>query len=1713
LKNQFHRETSLLHALDERCRSTPSRPAVVSLRDDLSISATLSWQDFMRRAWAIAWAVEQTSKRGDRVLLAYDNGTEVVAAFWGTMLAGRVPVPAPAPSPSTSKQAPARLKLIARDCGAAVALTTSSHKAVGSDQVGFCRWIATDKEIPTDGERALGTFREVHPHEVAYLQYTSGSTREPRGVVISHSVLAAHSRSVIQATSMDANSAVLTWLPYFHDYGLVLGAITPLVAGCPSYLMTPRTFLRRPLRWLEAMEKYGITHSGAPNFAYESCARALSRDSSWRGDLSSWRFASCGAEAVQPETVEKFSAAFEPHGFSRIAFTPGYGLAEATLVLSIKRPGVGPRITGFSPESLAQGRAAVSDHPDATRLVSNGPPLADARIAIVDPVRLEPVRAGELGEIWASGPTIGKGYWGRAAESVEVFRARISGQDGEVFLRTGDIGFLHEEELYVAGRLKDLIIVRGRNYYPQDLEWSASAAHPVIRPGYAAAFAQRRSQAECAILVCESTSTDQDENARAISTIRGRIADDFGLELAEIVLVRPGTIPRTSSGKVQRQACRSLYEQGGLDQHRLLVRIDETVGKQPNHMVSRIASIWAEVLDLEDPGADVHMFERGGNSLLATQAVSRVNAEFDIEIPIRRIFEDPTPAAFAKHVAAALSNSEVTERSGIVPSLVQSPDTAPLSFSQRRMWILHRLAPQSSAYSMPVAVRLRGRINLEAMRRALARLTERHESLRTVFRFEDSEPYQLVQGAGSLPLEVLDVSSPTIEDRNTEASRLFQKLAQIPFDLENGPLARAYLTKLADDDWVLMLNKHHIIGDQWSYVILAQDLAKLYAEECGISVGPWRPVGISYPEYAIWQRRRLTDRALASQKEYWLAQLAGLEPLSLPTDYSASGYDRYHGARISRPFTPELRERLESLSLAHGATLFMSLLTAFQVLLSRYSGQHDIAVGVPIANRHNLLSEHLIGTLVNTLVLRLDLSGNPTFSDALARLRKIALDGYSNQDMPFEALVGELGSGMDRSTPPLVNVLFNVLNVPIGELEFYGLDWSIFDFDRGATQFDLTLTVDPQLLNSVSLEYSKDLFSPDTAARILDHYMQLLREAVDNPGKPISSLQMLLPDEVETFNRDSAATSAEYPAHMRTDELVAAQSSRSPHSIAIKQGGMVLRYEGLESAANRLARELRDLGARSGTRIGVCIERSPDMVVALLAIMKSGATYVPIDPSYPASRISFMVEDAQILFALTDASSDSIMASCHTRRIGLQETISQAARHPSTTLDDGISTEAPAYVLYTSGSTGKPKGVEVSHRSLVNLLWSMRREPGFCSRDVLLSFTTLSFDIAALELYLPLICGGTLALPSADSVTDARRLVAEIEAHRPTVMQATPAMWTMLMDAGWMGSPDMKILCGGEPLSRPMANQLLDRAATVWNMYGPTETTVWSLVDKVRPGTDAICIGRPIANTQIRVLDSFGAPVPIGATGELYIGGDGVAIGYVGRPELTASRFIPHPSSARRGDRLYRTGDLVRYRPDGRLIHLGRADHQVKIRGHRIELGEIEARLLEIPNVSQAVVVVQEVRPGDSRLAGYMVAGHGHLDIDQVRRHLVDALPRYMHPQYLVVMESLPILPNGKIDRQRLPRPIEQATQKTATVPGSYSSEAEKLLASIWCELLHVDQIEPLDNFFDLGGHSLLAVQAIAIMEKKTGRQISARHYVLGTFAQIAIAHASSEPG
>jgi amino acid adenylation domain-containing protein len=580
---------------------------------------------------------------------------------------------------------------------------------------------------------------------------------------------------------------------------------------------------------------------------------------------------------------------------------------------------------------------------------------------------------------------------------------------------------------------------------------------------------------------------------------------------------------------------------------------------------------------------------------------------------------------------------------------------------------------------------------------------------------------------------------------------------------------------------------------------------------------------------------------------------------------------------------------------------------------------------------------------------------------------------------------------------------------------------------------------------------------------------------------------------------------------MRTDELVAAQSSRSPDSVAIKQGSVVLRYEELEAAANRLACELRGLGARSGTRIGVCVERSPDMVVALLAIMKSGATYVPLDPTFPASRLSYMAEDAQILFALTDTSSDSILASCRAKRIGLQETICLAQRHPSTTLDNGVSAEAPVYVLYTSGSTGRPKGVEVSHRSLVNLLWSMRSAPGFGSQDVLLSFTSLSFDIAALELYLPLVCGGTLVFPSADSVADARRLVAEIEGHRPTVMQATPALWTMLIDAGWVGSPDMKILCGGEPLSRPLADQLLERAGAVWNMYGPTETTVWSLVDQVRPGTDAICIGRPIANTRIRVQDSFGAAVPMGATGELYIGGDGVAIGYVDRPELNASRFIPDTTWGSRGDRLYRTGDLVRYRSDGRLIYLGRADHQVKIRGHRIELGEIEARLLEIPSVSQAVVVAHEVKPGDVRLAGYMVAGDGHLDVEQVRRHLVEALPRYMQPQYLVAMETLPLLPNGKIDRQKLPRPVEQASHANAVRPGSYSTEAERLLALVWCELLHIEKIDPLDNFFDLGGHSLMAVQAIAIMEKKTGRRISARHYVFGTFSQIAIAHVSSE--
>jgi aspartate racemase len=1027
----------------------------------------------------------------------------------------------------------------------------------------------------------------------------------------------------------------------------------------------------------------------------------------------------------------------------------------------------------------------------------------------------------------------------------------------------------------------------------------------------------------------------------------------------------------------------------------------------------------------------------------------------------------------------------------------------PLSFAQMRLWLLDRLEPCTPTYNIPSCHRLKGKLNLAAFEQSLTEVVRRHETLRTCFLILDGRVVQKIVSPKPFQVSVVDLQGLPEAVREEEAARLALVDARQPFNLGETPLMRATLLKLAAEEQVLLLNMHHIAFDGWSWGVFARELSELYKAFLQGQASPLAELPIQYADFAMWQREWLQGEALETQLDYWKEKLRGNLPyLRLPTDFPRPALQTYNGSTVSSLLSPGLTERLKAFSRREGVTLFVTLLAAFQVLLLRYTGQEDLLVGTPIANRNREEIEGLIGVFLNVLVMRSDLSGNPSFWELLRQVRETALGAYAHQDLPFEKLVEELNPERDLSRSPFFQVLMSLQNTPMQPLEFSGLKVSRMKVGSATSKFDLSLyaTEMPEGL-SCTFEYNTDLFEADRIERMLGHLQVLLEGVVAHPEQRLSNLPMLTGPEKHRLLVEFNQTQADVPRGKCIHDLLEEQAERTPESVALagpcltqaSASQVSLTYAELNQRANELAYYLRSLGVGPGVLVAVCIERTVEMVVGLLAVLKAGGAYVPLDPAYPSERLAFILEDTQVPVVLTQ---QSIAASlpCKQARVVCLDDPNLAVEIQKLTGDDFRFSHHPedpshlAYVLYTSGSTGKPKGVEICHRAVVNFLNSMREVPGMDAQDTLLSVTTLSFDIFGLELWLPLTTGAKVVIAPEEVVMDGRELAALMRQSGATVMQATPFTWRLLLESGWEGNRHLKILCGGEAWPEQLAEQLLPKCASLWNMYGPTETTIWSAVHAVEKGKPVL-IGPPIANTQFYVVDRHLQPVPLGVPGELLIGGQGLARGYLKRPELTAEKFIANPFSTDFESRLYRTGDLVRYLADGTLEFLGRIDQQVKIRGFRIELEEIENVMRTHSGVAAAVVIVRE-DGGNQRLVAYFVPStEPNGRPADLRDYLKAKLPSYMVPTTYVRLEKLPLTPNGKIDRKALPPPDPLTIERPpdSDVPRDM---LEQQLTQLWRRILDVPHIGLGDDFFDLGGHSLAAAHMFFEIERLTGKKL-----------------------
>lgn len=1007
----------------------------------------------------------------------------------------------------------------------------------------------------------------------------------------------------------------------------------------------------------------------------------------------------------------------------------------------------------------------------------------------------------------------------------------------------------------------------------------------------------------------------------------------------------------------------------------------------------------------------------------------------------------------------------------------------PTSIDQERLWFIEQLQPGNTAYNIFSASRIRGPLDAALMERVVNELIARHEVLRTTFKVVDDEPVQVIHPRMEIKLTPVDLQSIPLEKREQEALHLVTEDFSRPFDLEKGPLLRVGLLRLADDDHVLHVNMHHTVTDRWSGAIFEQETGLLYEAFANNRPSPLPELPIQYADYALWQRGRAESEIYRKQAAYWTKRLTGLPfVLEVPTDFPRPPIQNFRGARVYTRYSKKLLDALRELSRREGVTMFTLALAAYKALLYRYTSQETILVGTTFANRNRPELQNMVGYLLNLIVLSTDLSGNPTFRELLQRERATVLEGFANQDLPFGKLVQELRPVQDASRNPIVQHSLIYLDFPeLKVMEMLGLTAKHLDIDNGASRFDMTLAMtETEQGYEVDIEYPTDLYRRERIERMTKHLENILESVVENPAQRLSDLPVLSENEKRQLLIDWNTTKAEYPTGRCIHELFEAQAERTPGDVAVLFENDRLTYRELNEQANRLARYLRKAGVANGDLVALFTSRSPRMVVGLLGILKAGAAYVPLDERYPAERLDFMFRDSGARVLLTEDHLAAKISGYEGRTICLDAEWKNVAACSAQDLDHDVSSDQCAYVIYTSGSTGQPKGVNVPHRSVVNLLHSIASKTAINSTDTLLAITTLAFDIAVTEIFLPLMVGGRVVIASREVTADGVELGRLLASSGATVMQATPATWRMLLETGWKGDSRLKILSTGEALDRPLANQLLATGAEVWNLYGPTETTIYSGVIRLTESVGPVAIGSPIANTHFYVVDQFMNPVPIGIYGELCIGGAGLAHGYLNRPALTAEKFIPDPFSSEPGAHLYRTGDLVRYREDGTLEFAGRLDHQVKVRGFRIELGEIEAVLSQHESVRAAVVAAREERPGEQRLVAYVVGNENPLPTaSEWRAFLIQRLPEYMIPSVFVNLESLPLLPNGKVNRRALPAPDSSRPElRRAFVPPEDPMQAK--LVELWKDVLKLDQVGIHDDFFELGGDSILATRLVS---------------------------------
>jgi amino acid adenylation domain-containing protein len=1632
-----------IHQLfEEQVEQTPDAVAVV-FEDE-----QLTYRELNARANQLAHYLHKLGV-GPEVLvgICVERSLFMLIGLLGILKAAGAYVPL---DPNYPKE---RLAFMLEDAQVSVLLTQQTLVELLSQH--SARVVYLDTDDFSVGEGVDNPICKAQSSNLAYVLYTSGSTGNPKGVAIEHRSTVALLSWATAVFSREQLAGVLASTSFCFDIS-VFELFVPLSCG-------GKVILAENALHLSSLPAAGeVTLVNTVPSAIAELVRA-------KGIPDGVCTVNLAGEALPQRVVELL---YQQETIQEVFNL--YGPSEDTV---------------YSTYALVRR--------DGQKAPPIGRPIANTQVYILDAYQ-QPVPIGLPGELHLGGAGLARGYLNRPELTQEKFiphpfdNSKFKIQNSKLY-KTGDlVRYLPDGNIEFLGRIDHQVKFRGNRIELGEIE-SVLGQHPDVRE--VVVRAREDVPGDKRLFAYVVANQEQANTSRELRRFLKDKLPDYMMPSAFVLLNK---LPRTPNGKVNRRALPV--------PDNVRPELEETFVAPRTPVEDLMGGIFAEVLGLDKVGVQDNFFELGGHSLLATQVISRLRDAFSVELSLYSLFEAPTISRLGEKIEVARREGLGLQAPPILPRTQH--ENLPLSFAQQRLWFLDQLVPDAAIYNIPLAYRVTGELNVGALEQSLVEIVRRHEALRTTFAAVDGQPIQVIAPKIELTLPVVDLGEIAETKRAKEVQRLVTQEAQQPFDLTTGPLLRLQLLRLDDTEHVLLLTMHHIVSDGWSLGVLMRELAVLYE---GFSNGkptslPELP--IHYADFALWQREWFSGDVLESQLAYWKQQLGGELPvLELPTDRPRPPVQTYRGARQSFELSKDLREALKALSRQEGVTLFMTLLAAFKVLLYRYTGQENVIVGSPIANRNRAEIEGLIGFFVNTLVLRSDLSRNPSFRELLGRVREVALGAYAHQDMPFERLVEELQPERDMSYNALFQVMFVLQNSPMSDWEFSGLALSPLEVESKTAKFDLSLSLTETEQGLVgAFGYNTDLFDEATIVRMVGHLRTLLEGVVVEPDKRICELPILTEAERYQLLVEWNDTEADYPKDKCIHQLFEEQVERTPDNVAVVFEDEQLTYRELNAKANQLAHYLQKFGVGPEVLVGICVERSIEMIVGVLGILKAGGAYVPLDTRTPKARLSYILEDAKAGVLLTQQRLVESFSEYGGYFVCLDANWNLIQQESFKNPTSGVAINKLAYGIYTSGSTGKPKGVLVEHRSLGGLSAPARSEAYNVNPDSrVLQFAPLSFSTSVPEIFMTLLVGATLYLAKQESLLPGSELTCFLREQAITNIKVTPSLLAVMP---YENLPALQTIA---VVGDNCSNELVDRWATgrqFLNSYGATEASICGTVAECidnRYSRYNPSIGRSLANTKIYILDPYLQPVPIGVPGVLYIGGCGLARGYLNQPDLTAERFIRSPFSNDGEVRMYKTGDLAYYLPDGNIMLLGRIDNQIKIRGFRIELEEIETVLTEYITVKEAVVIVREDLLGDKRLVGYIVLKQNQsITVDTLRHFLKQKLPNYMIPSAFVFLCTLPLNRNGKIDRINLPAPDKFIPEHSISFVKP-RTPIEKVIADIWSQVLQLGQVSIHDNFFELGGHSLLATQVVSRLRQTFSEEISIRSlFELPTVAELA---------